>query len=135
MKTLICLLLLTGLTLSAADLTGKWSGKFDITTADGENKPDSAVYEPESGWNQGYGDGRSRTKTSSGPSRTASWNRASSLSTLSWKATTATIRELARIRPGVRWRHHPGERNRNRHDGDKNVRQGGFEAGELNALY
>ena len=42
MKTLICLLLLTGLTLSAADLTGKWSGKFDITTADGENKPDSA---------------------------------------------------------------------------------------------
>jgi hypothetical protein len=43
MKTLICLLLLTGLTLSAADLTGKWSGKFDITTADGENKPDSAV--------------------------------------------------------------------------------------------
>jgi hypothetical protein len=43
MKTLICLLLLTGLTLSAADLTGKWSGKFDITTADGETKPDSAV--------------------------------------------------------------------------------------------
>ena len=43
MKMLICLLLLTGLTLSAADLTGKWSGKFDITTADGENKPDSAV--------------------------------------------------------------------------------------------
>jgi hypothetical protein len=43
MKTLICLLLLTGLTLSAADLAGKWSGKFDITTADGETKPDSAV--------------------------------------------------------------------------------------------
>ena len=43
MKTLICLLLLTGLTLSAAELTGKWSGKFDITTADGETKPDSAV--------------------------------------------------------------------------------------------
>jgi hypothetical protein len=43
MKTLICLLLLTGLTLTAGELTGKWSGKFDITTADGENKPDSAV--------------------------------------------------------------------------------------------
>ncbi len=43
MKTLICLLLLTGLTLSAADLTGKWSGQFDITTPDGELKPDSAI--------------------------------------------------------------------------------------------
>lgn len=43
MKTLICLLLLTGLTLSAGELTGKWSGKFDITTPDGELKPDSAV--------------------------------------------------------------------------------------------
>jgi len=42
MKTLICLLLMTGLTLSAGELTGKWSGKFDITTAEGENKPDSA---------------------------------------------------------------------------------------------
>jgi len=40
---LICLLLLTGLTLSAGELTGKWSGKFDITTAAGETKPDSAV--------------------------------------------------------------------------------------------
>lgn len=43
MKTLICLLLLTGLSLSAGELTGKWSGKFDITTADGELRPDSAV--------------------------------------------------------------------------------------------
>jgi hypothetical protein len=42
MKTLIGLLLLTGLTLSAGELTGKWSGKFDITTAAGETKPDSA---------------------------------------------------------------------------------------------
>ena len=42
MRTLICLLLLTALTLSAGELTGKWSGKFDITTADGETKPDSA---------------------------------------------------------------------------------------------
>jgi hypothetical protein len=43
MKTLICLLLLTGLTLTAGELTGKWTGKFDITTAEGENKPDTAV--------------------------------------------------------------------------------------------
>ncbi|MGC9950345.1 MAG: hypothetical protein ABSF64_28605 [Bryobacteraceae bacterium] len=43
MKTLICLLLLTGMTLTAAELTGKWSGKFEITTAERENKPDSAV--------------------------------------------------------------------------------------------
>jgi len=43
MKTLICLLLLTGLTLCAGDLTGKWSGKFDITNSNGETKPDSAV--------------------------------------------------------------------------------------------
>jgi hypothetical protein len=43
MKTLICLLLLTGLTLSAGELSGKWTGKFDIATADGETKPDSAI--------------------------------------------------------------------------------------------
>ncbi len=45
MKTLICLLLLSALTLSATagELTGKWTGKFDITTPDGEVKPDSAV--------------------------------------------------------------------------------------------
>lgn len=42
MKTLICLLLLTGLTLSAGELTGKWSGKFDITTSDGGTKNDEA---------------------------------------------------------------------------------------------
>ncbi|HLY17366.1 MAG TPA: hypothetical protein VKR61_09080 [Bryobacteraceae bacterium] len=44
MKTLICLLMLTGLTLTAtaADLTGKWSGKFDVTNANGETKPDEA---------------------------------------------------------------------------------------------
>jgi len=43
MKTLICLLLLTGMALTAGELTGKWTGKFDITTPDGETKPDSAV--------------------------------------------------------------------------------------------
>jgi len=44
MKTLICLFVFVFLaaTLSAADLAGKWTGKFDITTAEGENKPDSA---------------------------------------------------------------------------------------------
>jgi hypothetical protein len=42
MKALIYLLLLTGLTLTAGELTGKWSGKFDITTGGGETKPDSA---------------------------------------------------------------------------------------------
>ena len=45
MKTLICLLVLTGLILTAApaaDLTGKWTGKFDITNANGETKPDEA---------------------------------------------------------------------------------------------
>jgi hypothetical protein len=43
MKALICLLLLTGLTLSAGELTGKWSGKFDITNSAGETKEDSAI--------------------------------------------------------------------------------------------
>src|SRR5580698_1616232 len=43
MKSLICLLLLAAVTLSAGELTGKWTGKFDITTAEGEKKPDTAV--------------------------------------------------------------------------------------------
>lgn len=47
MKTLrlplTCILFLTALTLSAADLTGKWTGKFDVTTATGENNPGEAV--------------------------------------------------------------------------------------------
>ena len=42
MKTLSFALLLSALTLSAANLTGKWSGKFDITTPNGETKPDEA---------------------------------------------------------------------------------------------
>jgi len=42
MKTLIGCLLLTALTLSAGELTGKWSGKFDITNSQGETKADSA---------------------------------------------------------------------------------------------
>ena len=44
MKTLICFLLLTTLafTAAAADLTGKWKGKFDITTPDGNTNADEA---------------------------------------------------------------------------------------------
>ena len=42
MKTLISLFLFSALTLFAGDLTGKWSGKFDITNAQGETKPDEA---------------------------------------------------------------------------------------------
>src|ERR1700688_3103869 len=42
MKTLICLVLLSALTLSAGALTGKWSGKFDITNSNGGRKPDEA---------------------------------------------------------------------------------------------
>ncbi|HTQ54750.1 MAG TPA: hypothetical protein VMI94_09840 [Bryobacteraceae bacterium] len=45
MRALTCfaLVLLTGLTLTAGELTGKWSGKFDITNSQGETKPDEAV--------------------------------------------------------------------------------------------
>lgn len=40
MKTLICLLLLTALGLTAGDLSGKWHGKFDVTTSDGDTRSD-----------------------------------------------------------------------------------------------
>jgi len=33
---------LSALTLSAAEITGKWSGSFDITNSDGETKADTA---------------------------------------------------------------------------------------------
>ena len=42
MKKLFGLLLLTTFALAAAELNGKWSGKFDITNANGETKADSA---------------------------------------------------------------------------------------------
>jgi len=42
MKKLMCLLALSALTLGAADLTGKWSGNFDITNSSGETKADHA---------------------------------------------------------------------------------------------
>ena len=42
MKTLLCGLLLSALTLSAAEITGKWSGSFDITNSDGATEADTA---------------------------------------------------------------------------------------------
>jgi hypothetical protein len=42
MKKLLGLLLLSSFALFAGDLTGKWSGKFDITNSDGEVQADSA---------------------------------------------------------------------------------------------
>jgi len=42
MRKLVLLLLLCVMAHGATPLTGKWSGSFDITNADGENKPDSA---------------------------------------------------------------------------------------------
>jgi hypothetical protein len=42
MTKLFCCLLVSALALSAADLTGKWSGSFDITNSDGDTKADTA---------------------------------------------------------------------------------------------
>ena len=42
MKKLLSLLVLTTLSLAAGELTGKWSGNFDITNADGDTKSDVA---------------------------------------------------------------------------------------------
>ena len=42
MRNLLCSLLFSALALSAAELTGNWSGSFDFTTPDGENRSDSA---------------------------------------------------------------------------------------------
>jgi hypothetical protein len=42
MKKVFGLLLVSSFALIAGDLTGKWSGKFDITNSDGEAKADSA---------------------------------------------------------------------------------------------
>ena len=42
MMKLFCALLLSTLTIGAAELTGKWSGSFDITNSSGETKADSA---------------------------------------------------------------------------------------------
>ena len=42
MRTLLLCALLSGFALHAAELTGKWSGSFDITNSDGETKADMA---------------------------------------------------------------------------------------------
>ncbi len=42
MRKLICSLLLSALALGAAELTGKWSGSFDITNSNGDTKADTA---------------------------------------------------------------------------------------------
>lgn len=42
MRKLLCSLLFSALALGAAELTGKWSGSFDITNSDGEAKADTA---------------------------------------------------------------------------------------------
>ena len=42
LRKLLCSLLFSALTLGAAELTGKWSGSFDITTTDGQRKTDTA---------------------------------------------------------------------------------------------
>jgi hypothetical protein len=42
MRTLLCGLLLSALALSGAEITGKWSGSFDITNSDGATEADTA---------------------------------------------------------------------------------------------
>lgn len=42
MRKLLLCLLLSVFALQAAELTGKWSGSFDITNSDGETKADTA---------------------------------------------------------------------------------------------
>ena len=42
MRKVLCCLLPSTLALGAAELTGKWSGSFDITTPNGETKADTA---------------------------------------------------------------------------------------------
>jgi hypothetical protein len=42
MKRLFCALLLFAFALNAAELTGKWSGGFDVTNSSGETKADTA---------------------------------------------------------------------------------------------
>jgi hypothetical protein len=42
MKRTVCCLLLSVISL-LADVTGKWSGSFDVTSPDGETKADTAV--------------------------------------------------------------------------------------------
>ena len=45
MRKWLCFLALAALTLNAAEVTGKWSGSFDITNSAGETKDDNAWIE------------------------------------------------------------------------------------------
>jgi hypothetical protein len=42
MRNILCGLLFSALALGAAELTGKWSGSFDITNSNGETEADTA---------------------------------------------------------------------------------------------
>ena len=42
MTKVLCSLLLSALALSAGELTGKWSGSFDITNSEGQTTADSS---------------------------------------------------------------------------------------------
>ena len=42
MRKLLFLLLLSALAHGATPLTGKWSGSFDVTNAEGDKKADTA---------------------------------------------------------------------------------------------
>jgi hypothetical protein len=42
MAKLMCALLISALALTGAELSGKWSGSFDITNSSGETKADTA---------------------------------------------------------------------------------------------
>ena len=128
MKALICLLLLTGLTLSAGELAGKWSGRFDITNSAGETKEDSAVMTLKI-------DG-AKVSGTAGPNEDQQWT----IQNGKLEAGKLTF-EVApegdgnsgpdRFRPGVRRRHHSRERGGNGRQRRKDVRQSGLEARKL----
>lgn len=42
MRTLSCLFLITSMALGAAEITGKWSGSFDVTNSQGDTKASTA---------------------------------------------------------------------------------------------
>lgn len=43
MKSLLCFLLLAGLAMAEGDVTGKWSGSFNMTSPNGETKETTAL--------------------------------------------------------------------------------------------
>ncbi len=60
MRNLVCFLLVSAMALSAAELTGKWSGSFEITNSNGETKADTAYMKFEGTWRRGHWYGRSQ---------------------------------------------------------------------------